>query len=153
MKIDPNNYVEEQGPVLDPDLYPAILKGFGEMDGQFGPRLVWQFEVEHEGEVVEAAAFSSYSMADGKKVSNLIRWAKAMNGGEVPEDTEDLIGKPCRVDIVNYTKETGITKNKVNDVRPPKKGQKGKAVEKVPAGANEPESVKVDESDFDEIPF
>lgn len=154
VKIAVNEYVEEQGPVLEPDIYPATLTGFGEMEGQFGPRLVWQFEIDHEGETVEAAGFTSYSMADGKKVSNLIKWAKAMNGGEVPEDTDDLIGKPCRVDIENYTKQNGITKNKVAEVRAPKKGQKGKAVDKpATAPASKGDPVDINEEDFNDIPF
>lgn len=158
VKIAANEYVEEQGTVLEPDIYPVTLTGFGEMEGQYGPRLVWQFVIEHEGEDVEAAGFTSYSMADGKKVSNLIKWARAMNGGEIPEDTDDLIGMPCRVDITNYTKPSGITKNKASDVRPPKKGQKAKAVDKPAAPpAATPGSdfvaVPIDEEDFNDIPF
>jgi hypothetical protein len=157
MRIKPNEYVEEQGPVLEPDIYSAILTGFGEHEGQYGPRLVWQFEVEDGSEAVEAAGFTSYSMADGKKQSNLIKWTKALIG-EIPEeglDLEHLLGKPCRVDIVNYTKQNGITKNKVNDVRPPKKGQKGRRIEKPEqkASAGGGKDVKVSEEDFEDIPF
>lgn len=152
MKIKPEEYIEEQGTVLEPDIYPAKLTGFGETEGQYGKRLVWQFDVaDTEGEVVEAAAFSSYSMADGKKQSNLIKWTKALLGGEIPEDGVDLDnlkGLECRVDIDNYTKENGITKNKVTDVRSPKKAAKGKKKE-----AAKPAEVDVNEKDFEDIPF
>lgn len=157
MRVKPEEYVEEQGTVLEEDIYPATLTGFGETEGQFGPRLVWQFEVEHEGEVVEAAAFSSYSMADGKKQSNLIKWTKALLGGEIPDDgidLDDLVGKACRVDVTNYTKQNGIVKNKVTEVRAPKKGQKARKVEKKEqAPASNKSDVEIDEKDFDDIPF
>lgn len=156
MKIQKKEYVEEQGTLLeDGERYPATLTGFGEIaEGQFGPRLVWQFEIEEGGEVVEAAAFSSYSMAAGKKKSNLIAWTEAILG-EIPEEgieLDDLVGKPCRVDINHYTKEsTGITKNKVTNVLPPKKGQKARKVEAGPKP--EKDEVTVDEKDFNDIPF
>lgn len=158
MKIKPEEYVEEQGTVLDPDEspYAATLTGFGETEGQYGPRLVWQFEVEVDDEVVEAAAFSSYSMADGKKQSNLIKWTKALVG-ELPEegiDLDDLIGKACRVDVTNYTKQNGIVKNKVTEVRAPKKGQKARKVEKEEQAPTSGKSdVEIDEKDFEDLPF
>jgi hypothetical protein len=155
VKIDTSGYVDEQGPVLEPDIYPAVLTGFGEMEGQFGPRIVWQFEVEHEGQKIEAAGFTSHSMADGEKKSNLILWSRALNGGELPADTDDLVGMPCRVDIDNYTKkESGIVKNKVTSVRPAKK-VKGES--SAPAKGKAPQSgksdVELNEEDFDSIPF
>lgn len=163
MRIEKQEFQEEQGTVLEPDLYPAVLVGFGEMDGQYGPRLVWQFEVEHEGEIVEAAAFTSYSMADKPRKSNLLKFSEALNNGKDPEgmDLDDLLGKPCRVDIENYTKQNGIQKNKVADVKKPAKGQKGKDVEKPEdsggsggsgQGAKSDE-VEFNEADFDNIPF
>lgn len=165
MKIEKQEYVEEQGTVLEPDLYEAVLTGFGEMDGQYGPRLVWQFDVEHEGETIEAAAFTSYSMADKPRKSNLLKFSEALNGGD-PEgmDLDDLLGKPCRVDIENYTKQNGIQKNKVADVKKPAKGQKGKTAEKTPADggsgsagaaatAESKGDVEFNEKDFDDIPL
>lgn len=153
MKVKPDEFTEVQGPVLDPDLYPAVLTGFGEHDSQWGPRMVWQFEIEHEGTVYEAAAFTSYSMANGKMKSTLIKWSEILLG-ELPEefDTDELIGLPCRVDIENYTKENGITKNKAVAVKPAKKGQKGKA-KKEAAPANGKEEVDLNSEDFDDLPF
>lgn len=148
MKVKPNEFTEEQGPILEPEVYPAVLKGFGEYENQWGPRMVWQFEIEHEGTVYEAAGFTSYSFANGKMKSTLIKWSEALLG-ELPEefDTDDLIGKPCRVDIENYTKENGITKNKVVAVKPAKKGQE------VIAPSSGKMDVELNEADFDEIPF
>lgn len=157
MRIEKQEYSEEQGTILDEDIYPATLKGFGEMEGQFGARLVWQFDVHAEGEDVEAAAFTSYSMAEKPRKSNLLKFAEALNSGKDPEgiDLDDLVGKPCRVEITNYTKQNGITKNKVNDVKKPGRGQKGK--EAAPTGGGSGGSGTSDveniEEDFDQIPF
>lgn len=155
MKIQKNDYVEEQGTVLDPnERYEATITGFGEMEGQFGPRLVWQVEVvTDDGEAVEAAGFTSYSMASGKKTSNLIAWTEAVLG-EIPDDgldRDDMIGKPCRVDVDNYTKQNGITKNKVTKILPPKKGQKGRKIEE--PKQERPDDVDLNEKDFEDIPF
>lgn len=160
MRVEKQEYTEEQGTVLDEDIYPAVLTGFGEMDGQYGARLVWQFDVEADGEVVEAAAFTSYSMAEKPRKSNLLKFAEALNNGRDPEgiDLDDFIGKPCRVEITNYTKQNGITKNKVNDVKKPGKGQKGKeAVASGGSGGSGSSGAASanDESEeaFDDIPF
>jgi hypothetical protein len=158
VKIKPTSeFVDEQGPVLEEDLYDARLKGFGEYEGQFGARLVWQFIVEAGEDAVEnadeippnadgeyeVAAFSSYSAANTeKKQSNLIKWSKAILG-ELPEeyDLDDLLGKPCRVAVEQYEKE-GIKKNVVKDVKPPKKrgGKTAMVSDK-------------NEQDFEDIPF
>lgn len=154
MKIKKNEFVDEQGTVLDEgERYPAVVSGFGEIsEGQYGPRLVWQFEIQtDEGEMVEAAAFSSYSMASGKKKSNLIAWTEAILG-DIPDEgleLDDLIGKPCRVDISTYTKDNGIVKNKVTNVLPPKKGQKGKKVQ----ASQETQKADSESDDFESIPF
>lgn len=165
MKISKQEYVEEQGTVLEDDIYPAVLVGFGEMEGQYGPRLVWRFEIEHEGETVEAAAFTSYSMAEKPRKSNLLKFCEALNGGKDPEgmDLDDFLGKPCRVDVTSYEKQNGIKKMKVQDVKKPAKGQKGKGVEKpaesagsagsAASGSGKSDSVDFDESDFNDIPF
>lgn len=152
MKIKPtSDYVDEQGPILeDGERYPATLKGFGEFEGQYGKQLVWQFVVDDDGESVEAAGFTSYSMANGEKKSNLIKYSEALLG-ELPDefDLDDLIGKSCRVDVSNYTSSTRktedgtpIVKNKVTKVLPPKKGQKASK-----------EDVDLNEKDFEDIPF
>jgi hypothetical protein len=120
-------FVDEQGPVLeDGEIYDAMLTGFAEFNGQFGPGLVWRFKVydEEHGEV-EAAGFSSQSMSAGDKPSKLITWARKLMGGELPEGgiaISELEGKPARVEIENYTKN-GIIKNKVVDVKAPSKGK------------------------------
>jgi hypothetical protein len=153
VKIDTSGYADTQGTVLEPDIYEAVLTGFGETEGNFGPRLVWQFEIQHEGEAVEAAGFTSYSMADGEKKSNLVLWARAINGGELPEDTDDLIGMACRVDVDNYTKTNGVTKNKVTSVRPAK-GAKPKAKTNGAGGKTAKKSdVELTEEEFGDIPF
>jgi hypothetical protein len=129
VKIEINSYEEEQGPILDEGVpYEATVSGFAETENQWGPRLVWRFDVEdpESGETVEAAAFTSYSTADGKKVSNLTKFAKNLNGGEMPVDengnfdTDLLVGKSGRVITSTYTRKNGIVKNVVNNVLPSK---------------------------------
>jgi hypothetical protein len=128
IKVKKEEYVEEQGPVLEAgERYEAKLTGFGETEGQFGARLVWQFEVKDGKETVEAAGFTSYSMyvdEKGAKTSHLMKWSEALLGSLPDEfDLDDLIGRACRVEIDTYTKESGITKNKVVKVLPPKGNQ------------------------------
>ena len=172
MKIEKAEYTETQGTVLEPDMYEAVLTGFGQYEGNWGPRCVWQFEIAHPetGEVVEAAAFTSFKMGEKPRKSQLLKYAEALNNGEDVDgmDLDDLLGRPCRVDVENYTKQNGIQKNVVNDVKKPKKGQKGKEVDKESSGlgasgkedsssggggASNSESVEFNEEDFNDIPF
>jgi hypothetical protein len=129
VKIEIQKYTEQQGPVLEEGpIYEATLVDFREMDGKFGPQVIWAFEVEdpESGEIAEAAAFTSYSTADGDKVSNLTKFSKALNGGEMPLDengkwdSDLLIGKTGRVVTTTYTRASGIVKNKVTNVLAPK---------------------------------
>lgn len=152
MKAKKTEYVEEQGSILEPDVYPATVTGFGEYEGgKFGPQIVWQFEVEHDGEAVEAAGFTSFKFTVGKMKSKAVKWYEAITGDEFPDEEfdleEHLVEMPCRVDIENYTKESGITKNSVVGVKPAKKGQKEAAP------TNGKEEIDLNSEDFDDLPF
>ena len=128
IRINPEEYVEEQGEVFDPadGPYEAVLTGFATFSGEYGPGIVWRFEIaDEDGTTAEAAGFSSQSMAAGDRPSKLIKWARVFFGGEIPEggvDLSELEGKSCRVDIDTYIKND-ITKMKVIDVKAPRKGK------------------------------
>lgn len=162
---------EEQGPVLEPDKYPGKIKGFDQMEGQFGPQLIWIFDVEAPEEAVldgfaepsesghyEVAGFTSF--ATGEK-SKMRPWIIALLG-DMPEefDTDDLVGVSCTLDLETYEKKNGITKNIVDKVRAPR-GNRGKQAKKKDAKKDEKEEAsdskeddqQVDESDFEKIPF
>jgi hypothetical protein len=144
IRINPEEYHEEQGPVFDPDeTYDAILTGFAEFSGEYGPGLVWRFKLtDEDGTEAEAAGFSSLSMADGDRPSKLITWTRKLLG-EIPEggvDLSDLEGKPCRVEITHYTKKDGakdpntgepIIKMKVSDLKAPRKGKRSRSMQDV----------------------
>lgn len=128
--VKDSTYVDEQGIVLEEgDVYDATLREFREWEGPNGDRLIWVFDVEdpESGETVEVAAFTSFSTFDGDKLqSNLVKYSKALNDGELPVDengdfdTDLLEGARGRVTTKPYQKGE-ITKNTITNVLPPKK--------------------------------
>lgn len=135
MKIEmqkAQSYTEEQETILEEGpVYEAVVTGFGETENKWGKRLVWRFSVTdpETDEQVEAAAFTSHSTFEGnaqKGPSNLAKYAKALNGGEMPLDADGdfesdlLIGKRGRVVTSTYTRANGIVKNIVTNVLAPK---------------------------------
>lgn len=125
---------------LEDGTYPATLLSIEERDTVHGERLLWKFEVTHEGQRLEKDGWTSMSNSER---GNLVKWAGAILGSVGESlDTDDLIGKPCTVVIETYEDKDGNERDKVKNVKAPKKGQKGK-----------PEPVEENEEDFDEIPF
>jgi hypothetical protein len=114
--------------VVPDDVYPARLEQMIDMpNGQFGPALRWVFTItkgEFEGQTV-----SGLTQADWVPGQKLDKWMTAL--GVSPElatddeyDTEDLIGRKCR--IVVEVKMSGKGKNQaeranVKNVLPSKK--------------------------------
>ena len=146
IRIQPQSggFDDEQGPVLDKDeIYDAQITGFGSFTGQFGPGIVWRFLVFTEDPEtgdptqVEAAGFTSesqsYNPDDASKTAKLVRWTIAAVGVDAALEGLDLVeleGKPVRVEVDNYEKN-GIVKNKVTNVRPPRKSGKARTVAEV----------------------
>jgi hypothetical protein len=144
IEIPINDFIDEQGTVLEEGpAYEATLKEFGEAPDSYNPgetRLVWRFLVTdpESDQQVEAAAFTSKKVSDGKYISYLVKYSKLLNGGVVPTktaektdeqgntvkvkqvDLEALEGKAARVTVKPYTNAAGITKNRVTNVLAPK---------------------------------
>ena len=122
-------FVDEQGVVLEPDVpVEGTLVSIGDpYQDKFNPekeRVAWRFEVETDEGTAEAAAFVTISTFENDSMqSNMIKFARALNGGELPLDEEGLfddellIGKRARIVPDNYFKGE-IEKNKVKSVLP-----------------------------------
>lgn len=121
MKITKRDYV-----VLDTGTYAATIKDIepseATFDGKTTPRLTWKFLLE---DGTEQWGFTGIYLGGPK--ANLTKWVRNLLG-EIPDelDTSDLIGKPCRLSIVVRTKDDGTEANKVDNVLPPRPGQKAR---------------------------
>lgn len=132
-----SDYVETQGPLLDEGVpVEAELVGFGDpYPDKFNPdkeKMAWRFIVESDeyDEPVEAAAFVTISTFESDTMqSNMVKFARALNGGELPLDEDGLfddellIGKRALIVPKTYAKGE-IEKNKAVSVLPLKKTKK-----------------------------
>ena len=116
MKIEKTVYE-----TLETGTYAATVRSVAVVDGQFGQQLEWVLALE-DNSTKKTWCSKSYSQK-----SKLTRWAAALLG-EAPEvlDTDDLIGKPCRLTILLNTREDGSEFNKVDEILAPRAGQKAK---------------------------
>lgn len=105
--------------VLDTGTYPATVSAIDADEGKFGAQLKWSFRLE-DGSTQMAWTSQSYS-----NKSKLCAWTRAILG-EPPDplDTDDLIGRPCRLSLVVKTRDDGTEFNRVDSVLAPKAGQK-----------------------------
>lgn len=132
--------------VLEEGTYEATITGLEEHTTDFGDRLMWKI-MTTEG--VEVVAWTSFSQSPK---GNLVKYATAVLGDVSSGfDTDDLVGKPCRVLVDVGQDKDGNDKNKVTGIKAPKKGQKPNAE---PEASPEAESTGgAGEEDFNEIPF
>jgi hypothetical protein len=123
--------------VLEDGAYDAKLLNVEQRETKFGDRLMWTFEVD--GEDAEVVGFTSMSPSTKAKA---YQWAAAI-AEEIDPKTgwgpEDLIGGECVVVLEAVEDSQGVEKNKVVNVKPPKKGQAGTA-----NSAREPEGPEAD---------
>ena len=129
MRIEKTEYV-----VLDTGTYAATVSAITPADGKFGPQLEWMFRLD-DGSPMKAWTSTSLSAK-----SKLGLWTRAILG-DIPEmlDTEDLVGRPCRLSVLIKVGDDGNEYNRVDAVLAPRAGQKARL-------APEPEPVE-------EIPF
>ena len=127
MKIEKTVYE-----TLETGTYAATVKSITLTEGQFGPQLEWQFALEGDN-TMKAWCSKSYSAK-----SKLTRWAAALLG-QAPEilDTDDMIGKPCRLSILLKAREDGSEFNKVDEILAPRQGQKAKPLPEKDADGTE----------------
>ena len=111
--------------LLETGTYAATVDRVEEVEGKYGQQL--RFVLALEDSDVTLSAWCSATYSDKSKLS---RWVKAILG-ELPDelDTEALVGKPCRVTVVIRAKEDGTQFNRVDEILPPRKGQKPKPEE------------------------
>jgi hypothetical protein len=113
--------------LLEVGTYAAMVQTIEQVTGQYGDQAKFTFALDDSDVTLTAWASAKY----GNK-TKLGRWAAAILGG-MPDtlDTDDLVGKPCRITVVVKAKDDGTQYNKVDEVLPPKKGQKPKPEEAV----------------------
>ena len=111
--------------VLEDGAYNAKLVNVEQKETKFGDRLMWTFQVD--GENTEVVGFTSMSPSTKAKA---YQWAVAIAGEIDPKlgwGPEDLIGGECVVALEAAEDAQGVEKNKVVNVKPPKKGKTGTA--------------------------
>ena len=118
--------------VLEDGVYDARLMNVEQKETKFGDRLMWTFEVAGEG--AEVVGFTSMSPSTKAKA---YQWAVAIAGEidlKLGWGPEDLIGGECVVVLETAEDAQGAEKNKVVNVKPPRKG---KTVDAASAGESD----------------
>jgi hypothetical protein len=105
--------------------YVAKITGIVEEDGQFGPQLKFTFDMLAPD--LEMRYVVGWCTAKFSKKSKLYAWTKAALGGNpIPPDwdfdSEDVLGKIVRLELVTDTKEDGETYNQIHAVKPAQRG-------------------------------
>ncbi len=111
--------------VFDDGEYDAKLVNVGPKQTKFGVALMWTFEID--GEDVRVNGFTSMSPSTWGKA---YQWAAAIAEEIDPKlgwGPEDVIGGECVVALEAAEDDQGVEKNKVVNVKPPKKGKTGTA--------------------------
>lgn len=121
VKIKENTWV-----VVPADIYSAKLVKLEELDLEFGPSIKLIFEIvdgDYAGEKVDGIASLPPTGISSK--SKLYTWILALSGESLEElenfELDDLIGKHCRLNIVETTNKKSDPVNKIEAVLPPPK--------------------------------
>ena len=149
--------------VLDPDAYEAVITGCevvandfykpAEQDERYATRLKWTFKIREDGaEGITVSKYTPSHLSRHPKASLAPMLAKLDKEFNIDEgfDTDDFVGKTCRVLIDNKVVEKdGETRtyNLVSDVLPSKLGA---------LSADEVAAIKLGAEDItgsEEIPF
>jgi hypothetical protein len=122
---------------VEPGVYTGTIQDVSEAEGRFGLQL--RFTIALDGE--DSYRLVAWCNPVLSPKSKLFRWVRAIMG-EVPDvlDTNSLIGKPCRVTVSTRQGENGEEFNRIDDILPPRTGQKARP---------RPEP----EAEIEEIPF
>jgi len=120
--------------LLDMGTYPVTVKEVRKAEGDYGEQVVFTFRVDDSEAELCAWASATYSTK-----SKLGRWVVAILG-DMPDqlDSEELVGKPCRITVLVKTKDDGTQFNKVDEVLPAKRKPKPE-----PEPAAEPEAAEL----------
>ena len=120
--------------LLDMGTYPVTVKEVRKAEGDYGEQVVFTFRVDDSEAELCAWASATYSTK-----SKLGRWVVAILG-DMPDqlDSEELVGKPCRITVLVKTKDDGTQFNEVDEVLPAKRKPKPE-----PEPAAEPEAAEI----------
>lgn len=110
--------------VLEEETFEAVLDRIEEKTvtfaGEESERLMWAFTIPSEDNV-EVVGFTSKSPSTKAKA---FAWATAINP-EIAKSRnwgpDDVVGRPCRVDVGVYKDSNNTERNKVEKVKPTKK--------------------------------
>ena len=111
---------------LDAGLYPAVVESVvPEPGGQFGDQIKLYLKTEEIGDDGEPIILWAWASMKLTTMSKLYGWVTAITGS--PPETgkrfvidEILVGKPCRVQLSDETRD-GTTRKRVTDILAPKK--------------------------------
>jgi hypothetical protein len=111
-------------PALTPGVYKAQVADVKAIEGQYGPRAMWSFEMTHNGHVYTAMAYTDTTFFIGSREHS---WASLILGVELQPDTEihesELIGAPVLARISVKPGRDGKVFYNVEDVITPKAGE------------------------------
>ncbi len=110
--------------VLEEETFEAVLDRIEEKTvtfaGEESERLMWCFTIPSEDNV-EVVGFTSKSPSTKAKA---FTWATVLNP-EIARSKnwgpDDVVGRPCRVDVGVYNDSNNVEKNKVEKVKPTRK--------------------------------
>ena len=106
--------------LLDMGTYPVTIKDVRKTEGDYGEQVLFTFRVDDSEAELCAWASATYSTK-----SKLGRWVTAILGNMPDElDSEELVGKPCRITVLVKAKDDGTQFNKVDEVLPAKRKPK-----------------------------
>jgi hypothetical protein len=113
--------VHRTPPALTPGVYKAQVADVKAIEGQFGPRLMWAFEMTHQGHAYTALSYTDTSFYTGSREH---AWASLILGQELQPDTEisesELIGAPVLARIACKNGREGKVFYNVEDLIAPK---------------------------------
>ena len=113
-----NDYIQmTESTVIAPGLYMAAVQDVEHDDGQYGPQFRWTFALDGG---VELTAWSSVKAKYTRKAKTA-QWVRAVLGNvdsNARVSLDDVIGKPCQVEVTVETSGEGEQFNRVAKVHP-----------------------------------
>ena len=111
---------------LETGAYAATVASITQIESQFKDQRTGQPQQQFQWDfdLVDGGSQRGWTGITMSSRSNFGKWVRAIMG-EIPDtlDTDDLIGKPCRLSIVVKTRDDGTEYNKIDNVLAPRQGQ------------------------------
>jgi len=94
---------------VQPGKYFAVVESIEAGEGQFGPQLIWKFQILHRNPELNGSVVSGLSGVMATPKAKLSRWILACGVNFVDEiDTDELVGKKVVITVVeNRTSRNG----------------------------------------------